>query len=110
MLPTISEPARQTPVIAETDVLVVGGGSAGVAASVAASRAGARTTLVERYGSLGGLATNGLIVLLLTLDDGRGKQVVAGLCQEMVERLAARKACYFPPSDEWGRTDAELVE
>lgn len=106
----ISEPARQTPVIAETDVLVVGGGSAGIAAAVAARRAGARAMLVERYGSLGGLATNGLIVLLLTLDDGRGKQVIAGLCQEMVERLAARKACYYPPREEWGSPDAALVE
>lgn len=106
----IVEPERRTPVIADVDVLVVGGGTAGVAAAVSAARAGAKTMLVERYGSLGGLATNGLIILLLTLDDGRGKQVVAGLCQEMVERLAARKACYFPPQDEWGSPDKELVE
>ncbi len=86
----ITEPERRIPVIAETDVLVIGGGSAGIAAAVAAARGGARTMLVERYGSLGGLASNGLIILLLTLDDGRGKQVVAGLCQEMVDRLAAR--------------------
>lgn len=110
MLPTITEPARRTPVIAETDVLVVGGGSAGIAAAVAAARGSARTMLIERYGSLGGLATNGLIVLLLTLDDGRGKQVVAGLCQEFVERLSARNACCFPPQDEWGSPDAALVE
>lgn len=110
-MPTfITEPERKTPVISETDVLVIGGGAAGIAAAVAASRAGARTMLVERYGALGGLATNGLIILLLTLDDGRGKQVVAGLCQEMVERLAARNACIFPPKDEWGLPNPELVE
>jgi hypothetical protein len=106
----ITEPERRTPVIAETDVLVIGGGAAGIAASVAASRAGARAMLVERYGSLGGLATNGLIILLLTLDDGRGKQVIAGLCQEVVDRLAARNACIFPPADEWGSPDPALVE
>jgi hypothetical protein len=106
----IREPERQTPVIAEVDVLVVGGGTAGLAAAVSAARTGAKTMLVERYGSLGGLATNGLIILLLTMDDGRGRQVVAGLCQEMVERLAARKACYFPPADEWGVPDERLVE
>lgn len=39
------------------------------------ARAGAEVTLVERYGSLGGLATGGLSVWLLTLDDGRGRQV-----------------------------------
>jgi len=107
---TITEPERRTPVIAETDVLVVGGGAAGIAAAIAARRAGARAMLVERYGSLGGLATNGLIILLLTLDDGRGKQVIAGLCQEMVDRLAARDACLFPPKDEWGLPDPNLVE
>ncbi len=106
----IDEPARQTRVIAETDVLVVGGGAAGIAAAVAARRAGARAMLVERYGSLGGLATNGLIILLLTLDDGRGKQVIAGLCQEVVDRLAARGACIFPPREEWGSPDLALVE
>ena len=106
----VTEPERRTPVIAETDVLVVGGGSAGIAAAVAAARGGARVMLLERYGSLGGLATNGLIILLLTMDDGRGKQLVAGLCQEMVDRLAARSACLFPPKDEWGLPDRELVE
>src|SRR5690349_6372656 len=106
----IEEHARKTPIIAESDVLVVGGGSAGIAAAVAAARGGARTMLVERYGSLGVLATNGLIILLLTHDDGRGKLVVAGLCQEMVDRLAARNACLFPPESEWGSPDPALIE
>ena len=106
---SLREPAREIPVRHETDVLVVGGGSAGVAAAVAASRAGARALLVERTGSLGGLASGGLILLLLTLDDGRGRQVVRGICQEIVERLAARGAAYFPSASEWGRADRELV-
>ncbi|MFN8640796.1 MAG: FAD-dependent oxidoreductase [Candidatus Binatia bacterium] len=63
----VDEPARRTRVAARTQVLVVGGGSAGVAAAVAAARQGADTLLVERYGGLGGLATGGLIALLLTL-------------------------------------------
>jgi heterodisulfide reductase subunit A-like polyferredoxin len=63
---TVREPGRETPVFAETQVLVVGGGSAGVAAAVAAAREGADVMLVERYGQLGGLATGGLIILLLT--------------------------------------------
>src|SRR5512143_2001798 len=91
-VPSIEEPARRTPVTHQADVLVVGGGSAGVSAAVAAAREGADVLLVERYGSLGGLATGGLIVLLLTLDDGRGRQVVAGLCQELTERMARRDA------------------
>ncbi len=105
----IDEPPRSTPVKAETEVLVVGGGSAGVAAAVAAARNGADVILVERLGYLGGLATGGLIILLLTLDDGRGRQVVGGLCQEVTERLARREAAYFPPQAEWGSTDQDLV-
>ncbi len=106
----IDEPPRRTRVHAETDVLVVGGGTAGVAAAVATARAGADTMLVERYGSLGGIATGGLVILLLTLDDGEGRQMVRGLCQEVTERLDARGAARFPPRAEWGRDDAALVE
>ena len=106
----IAEPPRTTPVTHVADVLVVGGGSAGVAAAVAAAREGADVLLAERYGSLGGLATGGLIVLLLTLDDGRGRQAVAGLCQEVTERMARRGGAHFPPPEQWGSADAELVE
>jgi hypothetical protein len=106
----IHEPARETPVTHAADVLVVGGGSAGVAAAVAAAREGADVLLAERYGSLGGLATGGLIVLLLTLDDGRGRQAVAGLCQEVTERMARRGAAHFPPPEQWGSSDPGLVE
>ncbi len=105
----VHEPAREIPVRHEADVLVVGGGSAGVAAAVAAARAGADVLLVERTRSLGGLATSGLIALLLTLDDGRGRQVIGGLCQQLVDRLAARGAAYFPAASEWGSADAALV-
>jgi hypothetical protein len=108
--PTLVEPTRRTPIRHEADVLVVGGGSAGVAAAVAAARAGADTLLVERYGYLGGLATGGLIILLLTLDDGRGRQVVAGLCQEVTERLSKRGAAHFPPPEIWGSQNADRVE
>jgi hypothetical protein len=106
----VDEPARRTPVRHETDVLVVGGGAAGVAAATAAARAGADVLLVERSNALGGLATGGLIILLLSLDDGRGRQVVGGLCQELSERLAARGAAFFPEPGEWGRADEALVE
>jgi glycine/D-amino acid oxidase-like deaminating enzyme len=103
-------PAQRVPVIARCDVLVVGGGSAGLSAAIAARRQGADVILVERYGYLGGLASGGLIVLLLTLDDGAGRQVIAGLCQELVERLEARDACFYPPRGEWGDPNPELVE
>ena len=106
----IVEPARETPVFAETQVLVVGGGSAGVAAAVAAAREGVDVLLVERYGQLGGLATGGLVILLLTLDDGNGHPVIGGLCQELTDRLTARGAAIVPAPAEWNSSDAALVE
>ncbi len=88
---TILEPAREIPVIEETDVLVVGGGPAGVAAAIAAGRAGARTVLVERYNHLGGLWTGGLVLPLLSthaLDkSGKFKQVIFGVGDEVTRRL-----------------------
>src|ERR1051325_3318732 len=98
----IEELPRSTPVKAETEVLVIGGGAAGGAAAVAAARNGAEVILVERLGYLGGLATGGLIILLLTLDDGRGRQVVGGLCQDVTDRLAKSGGGYFPPKAAWG--------
>jgi hypothetical protein len=100
------EPARDLPVIGNPDVLVVGAGSAGIAAAVAAARRGADVWLVERYGFVGGLATFGLINLLLTLDDGCGNQVVAGLCQEFVDKIGG----VAPPDAQWGSTDPAAVE
>jgi len=110
MTETWREPGRDLPVIARPDVLVVGAGSAGIAAAIAAARRGADVLLVERYGFIGGLATFGLINLLLTLDDGCGNQVVAGLCQEFVDRLSARGDAQAPPPSEWGSTDSAAVE
>jgi hypothetical protein len=107
--PAYQEPARELPVIGTPDVLVVGGGSSGVAAAVAAARRGADTLLIEATGGLGGLATAGLISLLLTLDDGAGAQVVAGLCQEVVDRLDASGDARYPPRGSWGSADPELV-
>ena len=104
------EPARDLPVMGRPDVLVVGAGSAGVAAALGSARRGAETWLVEASSFVGGLATLGLINLLLTLDDGDGHQVVAGLCQEFVDRLEARGEARYPPPEEWNLEDPGLVD
>jgi hypothetical protein len=57
---TITEPARQIPVLLETDVVVVGGGTTGPLAAISAARAGKRVVMIERFGSLGGNLTLGL--------------------------------------------------
>jgi 2-polyprenyl-6-methoxyphenol hydroxylase-like FAD-dependent oxidoreductase len=107
---TWREPARDVPVAGRPDVLVVGAGSAGIAAAVAAARRGAHTWLVEASGCFGGLATAGLINLLLTLDDGAGTQVVAGLCQETVDRMEAMGGAAYPQREEWNDDDPARVE
>jgi hypothetical protein len=77
------------PITAYTDVLICGGGPAGIAAAVAASRQGARTMLVESQGCLGGVATSGLIGVLMGSWSRDGEySVVAGIFDEIVDRLA----------------------
>src|SRR3954451_11129803 len=105
----IREAAREVPVIGRPDVLVVGGGSAGVSAAIAGARRGASTWLVEQSSALGRMATGGVITLLLTLDDGAGTQVVAGLCQEFVDRLDARGEALYPSRAQWNSEDPVLV-
>lgn len=81
------------PVIASGDVIVVGGGPAGVAAAYAAAREGAKTVLIERDGYLGGLWTGGLVLPLNASrameKDGVARQSCTGIMGEMVARLEA---------------------
>jgi hypothetical protein len=76
----------------ETDIVVVGGGPAGVNAAIAAGRSGARTLLIERYGFVGGMSTTALVYPWMTFHTMEGKQVIKGIAQEIVERLMARSA------------------
>jgi len=83
----VVEPRRELSILDTADVLVVGGGPAGVVAAIAARRAGARVTLVERYGHLGGLWTGGLVLLVLGHIVQGGKQVCQGIGEEIMRRL-----------------------
>ncbi|MBQ8510718.1 MAG: FAD-dependent oxidoreductase [Clostridia bacterium] len=83
MSETIFEPGRELPVSSECDVLVCGGGVAGIAAALSAARNGARVTLLEREFMLGGLGTLGLVTIYLPLCDGKGHQVSFGIAEEL---------------------------
>ena len=102
---TFHEAARDIPVFAETDVLVVGGGPAGTAATVAAGRLGADVMLVERYNHLGGLSTGGLVIWIDRMSDWSGQQVIAGFACDVFDRLP-KDAVMGPARSDWGSKDA----
>ena len=102
---TYLEPARELPVFAETDVLVVGGGPAGTAAAIAAARLGADVLLVERYNHLGGLSTGGLVIWIDRMSDWTGRHIICGIANELMERLP-REAVQGPERQDWGCKDA----
>src|SRR5438046_573319 len=82
------------------DVVVVGGGAAGLASAVAAARSGARTALIERYGFLGGMATAGMVStvcgLYLTAAAGPPEILNEGFANEVARRLATMPGCGGP--------------
>lgn len=112
-------PPRSATLAAETDVLVVGGGPAGIGAALGAARAGAKVILVERYGFLGGNATAALVMPLMSFhtqrhtferlgvsnllpnDHGPGHPVIAGALRELLERLVSAGSA-VPPSLDTG--------
>jgi hypothetical protein len=67
------------------DVLVVGGGVAGVAAALESSRRGLRTAIIEKTVLFGGLATSGLVPVYMPLCDGHGRQVTFGIAEELLK-------------------------
>lgn len=102
----ITEPARSLPVYGEFDVVVIGGGPAGLAASVSAARHGARTLLVERYGFLGGMGTAGGVTNFAGLygrKNGEMQQVVHGVADELLQRIDALGGLNVPQDGMMGR-------
>ena len=87
----LKQPSREIPVIAEADLVVLGGGPSGVAAAVNAARMGVKVILLERYSYLGGLWTGGLVLPILSTHglspDKEWTKVVWGFSHEIHERL-----------------------
>lgn len=91
---TVVRPQKPIPTISECDVLVVGAGPAGCTAAIAAARAGCKVTLVERYNHFGGLATGGLVLVILghwtrESKDAQPVSVCQGIGEEYMRRLEA---------------------
>lgn len=117
--PMLTLAPRTVPVVAETDVLVVGGGPAGIGASLGAVGAGSQVILAERYGFLGGNATVALVMPLMSFhtqrpepvrtgvhalmpaDHSPGDPVIAGVLKTFLERLVAAGGA-MTPSDRTG--------
>ena len=102
----LREPARDTKIVAKADVVVVGGGPAGVAAALAAARNGAQTILLERYNHLGGLASGGMVLILDDMWDASQHEIsVRGTCLQFIERLSHRGLAVYPKSAEWRQNE-----
>ncbi len=101
IIETLTVPVREG-----VDVIVVGGGIAGVAAAVAARRNGASVLLLEKQALLGGLATGGLISWYEPLCDGKGEQLMFGLPEELL-RLAVRYGDDSLP-EIWKKQNAQI--
>jgi hypothetical protein len=109
---SLTEPARQTPVWGEYEVVVLGGGPAGMAAAVAAARAGRSTLLVERYGFLGGMGTAAGVTNFCGLHanvHGDIRQVVHGVADGLLERIA-RLGGLNTPHALFGKTVAQAYD
>ena len=88
----IVEPAREVPLFAEFEVVVLGGGPAGIAAAASAARSGARVVLIERYGFLGGMGTAAGVTNFCGLHAnvfGSIRQVVHGVAGDLLDRMRA---------------------
>lgn len=111
MSKTYVEPGREIPVYDECDILIVGGGSAGHSAAIAAARAGAKNIVImERYGYMGGDVTGGYVLMVPKLS-WYDKSFVRGLQEEWFTRLEKIPGAVLAPTlDQIGTSDPVLLD
>ena len=108
----IAEPARSVPVYGDYEVVVLGGGPAGIAAAATAARLGAKTLLVERYGFLGGMGTAAGVTNFCGLHAnvfGQIKRVVHGVADDLLNRID-RLGGLNTPHSIFGKTLAQAYD
>jgi len=109
----LHEPARQTPVLGDYDVVVLGGGPAGIMAATAAAALGSHTLLVEHYGFLGGMGTAAGVTNFCGLHAnvfGEVQQVVHGLTDELLQRMRKLDGLNTPHSLFGGKIAAQAYD
>lgn len=109
----VHEPARETPVYGVFDVVVLGGGPAGIAAAAAAAQGGSRTLLIEHYGFLGGMGTAAGVTNFCGLHanvHGQIRQVVHGVADQLLDRMRALGGLNEPHVLFGGKTAAQAYD
>jgi len=110
---TVYEPPRQTPVFGAFDVVVLGGGPAGIAATASAAKMGSRTLLIEHYGFLGGMGTAAGVTNFCGLHAnvyGEIRQVVHGIADELLDRMRSLGGLNEPHVIFGGRIAAQAYD
>ena len=102
----ISEPERKIPVIDNVDLLVCGGGFAGVAAAISAAKNGVKVMLLEKYGFLGGLVTAALVITTPPLNNGLNIEI----CRRLKEKSVYARCENSGEEIELNALDPEVVK